>query len=414
MDTQKTIYDFLIVAIPGLLLYFLGWAYLYFYLQLFSIDPSELKPDVQTVFIYSYTPFYNLIAGHWLLSALACIIIVLLIYTRWSLPRMATNSLGGIFRPVSSLPPIARIVSITFLLLVGILAVLSFVLNPVAKWAARDAANLRWSDDAPTMIVILNQENSSIRTNCFQNGRIILISAKIEARWCLCFRTIRLFSCCVGLLMIREAGGCMRLKRKKVSYQRGLFTREDKMYEKRLIAIPSALLLTVICSTSDALYAQDQKINGMTLMIVGGPYRFNSGGAPLFGYLVPAVPNDTPKTQKVSFVACITGAVIQVTFGELVHVNQPCDTKFSQPRPGLWAQWSVTSGRLVARQRDAKDLDKIKADFKDVDLKDIAISELPKDYQAVMGSEKPGGTAAITFASDRGNLTLGIVDKKGM
>jgi hypothetical protein len=67
LESQKTIFDFVIVTLPGLLLYFLGWAYLYYYLRYFGISPSEAKLDAQTVLIYSYVPFYDVVASHWII-----------------------------------------------------------------------------------------------------------------------------------------------------------------------------------------------------------------------------------------------------------------------------------------------------------------------------------------------------------
>lgn len=74
MDLQKSITDFIIVTAPGLLLYFLGWAYLSYYLFLFGVNPSELKLDPQTVFINSYIPLYWLVASNFILSILSVIV----------------------------------------------------------------------------------------------------------------------------------------------------------------------------------------------------------------------------------------------------------------------------------------------------------------------------------------------------
>jgi hypothetical protein len=79
MDLQKSITDFVIVTTPGLLLYFLGWAYLSYYLFLFGVNPSELKLDPQTVFISSYVPLYGLVASNWISSILSFLVLLFII-----------------------------------------------------------------------------------------------------------------------------------------------------------------------------------------------------------------------------------------------------------------------------------------------------------------------------------------------
>jgi hypothetical protein len=63
MDVSNAFVNFVIVTLPAILLYFLGWTYLYFYLSTFSIKISELKVDVDTVLVYGYRllPAYRLL-----------------------------------------------------------------------------------------------------------------------------------------------------------------------------------------------------------------------------------------------------------------------------------------------------------------------------------------------------------------
>ena len=50
MDLTKAIYEFLVATLPAVFLYFLGWAYLYFFLGAFGINISVFHrtlPDLQ-------------------------------------------------------------------------------------------------------------------------------------------------------------------------------------------------------------------------------------------------------------------------------------------------------------------------------------------------------------------------------
>jgi len=60
MELAKSLRDFAISVLPVAILYFCGWAYLSFYLSAFGINIGELGLDIQTVFIYSFSPIYVL------------------------------------------------------------------------------------------------------------------------------------------------------------------------------------------------------------------------------------------------------------------------------------------------------------------------------------------------------------------
>lgn len=72
-EAAGTIESIVLVTIPAALIYFTGWAYLYYYLRAFSIDPSELEFDVETVLMYAAPPIFALCSAH---SAAAGIILV--------------------------------------------------------------------------------------------------------------------------------------------------------------------------------------------------------------------------------------------------------------------------------------------------------------------------------------------------
>jgi hypothetical protein len=156
--------------------------------------------------------------------------------------------------------------------------------------------------------------------------------------------------------------------------------------------------------------AEENKIKGMELTLISGPYRYNSGGVPLLGYIVPAVTDSTPKTQKVTFIVCSTGTQIQLTLGDLESASkQVCSPDQTNPGSLRWIGWNFDSGKLIASQPNAQEREKFEKEFKGVDLSDIPVSNLPKEYQSVLTSVKPNTTAAFTFGSWKGPK-LGIVN----
>jgi hypothetical protein len=212
MDLQKAIIDFVIVTIPGALLYFLGWAYLYYYLYFLGINVSELKLDTATIFIYSYSPIYDVISKHIVIASLLFFILLLTIFTtffdeilkgliknlrKWSLPVRAQ---WFTYRRVSSLRPLARIMYITVVLFLFILIVINFILIPIARWSAKDTANQKWSGDTRSVTVNLNKEavnlNEEAKANsselvddftaCQNRGGLVVIFSDEETLFLLC------------------------------------------------------------------------------------------------------------------------------------------------------------------------------------------------------------------------------------
>jgi hypothetical protein len=172
MDLQKAISDFLVATIPAVLLYFLGWAYLYYFLSSFGIYLSELKLDVTTVLIYSYAPLHDIVENHLKIIIFSCLAVVAIIYSRISLPksilrreplwiRQLPVNISRMYRPTSSLPLAIRIFLLAIEFFVGILIILSLILIPIAKLAAEKTEAELWGDSAPIIAVNLHLEDAS-------------------------------------------------------------------------------------------------------------------------------------------------------------------------------------------------------------------------------------------------------------
>ena len=196
------------------------------------------------------------------------------------------------------------------------------------------------------------------------------------------------------------------------------------MNKRSKIALCTQLicLFFVICDVTQAADSikLTNVINGMTLANLDGPYQYNSGGVPLYGYIIVLnIPVD-PKantaigvtayqaTDKVKFHICKTGKEISVNYGDLVHVKQGCGTsgRTWPETTASWSEWKINSGKLVVDQKG--NLPQI---FEQ-NLKDIPISDLPDSYQSTLLSERQGNTVAVTVKADDGSLLLGILPKR--
>lgn len=164
MELQKSVIDFVIVTLPGVFLYFLGWVYLYYFLYFFGINISELKLDTSTVFIYSYSPIYDTMIHHLMAAGLTFTVILLAMLTtlfdklliwpfKWG-SRVHRKWIG--FRWPSSIHPSWRIVYITVIFLFFVLVMLNLVLIPIARSSASLAANQKWEGDTRSIVVSLN------------------------------------------------------------------------------------------------------------------------------------------------------------------------------------------------------------------------------------------------------------------
>jgi hypothetical protein len=203
MDLQKSIVDFVIVTLPGVLLYFLGWVYLYYFLAFFGINPSELRLDTSTVFIYSYTPIYDTMTNYPVTTGLILLIVLLALFTRFfdnTFKKLRINFrkwISAIYarwiRHPSSLDSFWRIVYITVTLFLFILVTINFVLIPIAISSARLAANRKWEGIGGSIVINLNQEvkqNSSELVDdlstCQGRGALVQIFSDEDTLFLLC------------------------------------------------------------------------------------------------------------------------------------------------------------------------------------------------------------------------------------
>ena len=93
-DMQRTnggsaLFEVLVATIPAVLIYFVGWAYLHFYLKVFGIGMSELDLDVQTILIYSY-PVIQKLGWAWIMPTIGATVVFVLMWRQ--ITSQATQS----------------------------------------------------------------------------------------------------------------------------------------------------------------------------------------------------------------------------------------------------------------------------------------------------------------------------------
>lgn len=166
MDVQKGIYEFIIATMPAVVLYFIGWSYLYFYLGSFGINISELKLDLQTIFIYSYSPVRTLISvllSHWLSLALSLVLAgILFMVARRFFPAKLARRISHLVNErkaawSSRLPesPIMR----ALIFILALVVVAPVVLVPWARWAATMAASRVWTGVAQEIVAVVSEKD---------------------------------------------------------------------------------------------------------------------------------------------------------------------------------------------------------------------------------------------------------------
>ena len=152
VEFQKSLIQFLIATVPAIVLYFIGWAYLYFYFSSFGINIAEIHLDTSTVFIYAFSPLAIVVKAYWpWIAPLTVIIVAVVLIITTLMPRKSRNEIKQIYRWVRDKVPIGVT---TLLMIIGLLIFLS-ALVPVVKWAAIQQRKQVWAGERPVSMVVL-------------------------------------------------------------------------------------------------------------------------------------------------------------------------------------------------------------------------------------------------------------------
>jgi hypothetical protein len=152
MELNKTLYEFVIATLPAVVLYFVGWGYLYFLLSGFQINIGELNFDTSSIFIYAFSPIYILITSHWIIVLLVIACLAALILIIGVCFSRAWHHFCGLLR---QLPIALRILGSAVLFIFFLVALIPFL-----KWAAFRQKLQIWDSNATVIPIV---EPSSIQ-----------------------------------------------------------------------------------------------------------------------------------------------------------------------------------------------------------------------------------------------------------
>lgn len=161
MEWQKVFYEFLIVTVPAVILYFIGWGYLYYYFGAFGINIAEAHFDVPTIFIYSVPVVQNAIAHSvwYLAGAFVTLPFLLLIIFRLLKPRLkykVKQKWLPVVAAVDGMPVWAKL-----LFVIVALALSALALRPIIEEAALETARRIWSGPATYVIALPEPKGDS-------------------------------------------------------------------------------------------------------------------------------------------------------------------------------------------------------------------------------------------------------------
>ncbi|TEA71880.1 hypothetical protein [Allopusillimonas ginsengisoli] len=135
---QSKLISAMVVAAPAVFVYFLGWAYLNYYLGAFGISVAELDLGIETIFIYAAPAAIWLLKTQWSwIVGIAVLVWGLALWRRHSGVR--TKELSSSGRRLLSSTWYVQIVAV----FVGSTLLVMFI-SPFVKEAALDSAAQRW------------------------------------------------------------------------------------------------------------------------------------------------------------------------------------------------------------------------------------------------------------------------------
>lgn len=198
MEFQKSIIQFVIATLPAVVLYFVGWGYLYFFFTAFGINIAEIHLDTSTVFIYAFSPLLIAAKAYrsWGASVtLFAVIVAVVLFITKLIPHKHKRATKQIYRWLRDKVPFGVK---TALLIIGLLIVLS-ALVPVVEWAAIQKKKQVWAGERPVSIVAMLVEGSKPKTGtdtapqlresyvqCSEQQALLLIFSDEKAYYLLC------------------------------------------------------------------------------------------------------------------------------------------------------------------------------------------------------------------------------------
>jgi hypothetical protein len=152
MEANKVFYEFLIVTVPAVVLYFVGWGYLYYLLGAFNIGISEVHIDLPTVFIYSMPVVQNALQRYvyYLVFIFILLPILVLLFHSKQEPAQKKKIKQTLAKAATAIRDLSIWIKLAIVLLILVLAALAMV--PVIGRAAADAADRIWDGGGSSVL----------------------------------------------------------------------------------------------------------------------------------------------------------------------------------------------------------------------------------------------------------------------
>lgn len=181
---QSVLTEAVLLLIVGVLAYYIGWAYLYFYLGYFGIQLSEIELSVEAVLIYAAPPLFWAWQEHWL-AAVSAVLLVAVGYAVLRFSGKARRIRELVKGLLDEQPALLRLLSV---FLIAGAFVLS--LSPFVKASAYARASQRWDQTGVKTQVLLRSSERSRHGDdfqaCLERRALELIFADRERYFLLC------------------------------------------------------------------------------------------------------------------------------------------------------------------------------------------------------------------------------------
>jgi hypothetical protein len=225
VEFQKSLIQFLIATVPAIVLYFIGWAYLYFYFSSFGINIAEIHLDTSTVFIYAFSPLAIVVKAYWpWIAPLTVIIVAVVLIITTLMPRKSRNEIKQIYRWVRDKVPIGVT---TLLMIIGLLIFLS-ALVPVVKWAAIQQRKQVWASERPVLWLFWSKAPNRKRKQTQRRFVKAICNVVISRPSYRYFLMTRPTICCARVSKIAMWVMCSKFDVSSVFHRYASFQREAK------------------------------------------------------------------------------------------------------------------------------------------------------------------------------------------
>lgn len=183
---RSEVFAAVVAIVPAAVAYYIGWAYLYYYLAAFGISSSELDLGIETIFIYAWPPIKILVSSYWYVGVG---LFALLASLRW-LDKRYGLALGASLSRLRLNIGQASLVAQGLYLFVTLILI-AFLLTPLIQLAAARQADQKWEYDGILIQALLSESDRKLAQHanyrlCSERRALDLIIADRDSYYMLC------------------------------------------------------------------------------------------------------------------------------------------------------------------------------------------------------------------------------------